>query len=625
MGLCGINMSKIVVILNYVWSMGFRWLLFRIKYEYRKRTRYFDKKNEEVINKSEVAVRKYERMDTWGLTNPNYSGEKHKIEEADKAIEGYLKTFSHRYFNYNVNGKLNWHFNPDSKSCSPNNLSWNRLPDFGDFGDIKLIWEASRFPQVFAFIDSYAVTKDEKYARACIEQIIDWCKKNPFPLGVNYKCGQEISLRLIVWIIALDYFNDFFSESEKKIIFKNICSSLYRIRANIEYAIKSVKNNHSVCECVGLILGGLFFPNIPQSKEMMNFAHKELVKELEYQVYSDGSYIQNSFIYQRLALDVLSFLILSSNKLHFKLDSNILKKHHEMTKFLISFIQEKGHLPNYGSNDGANLFPIGISSYRSFDMSLNFALSVNKQVNLTYKDSNLLELFNIDVEDKFELSSQLQYRAGGYYNLTNKDFFLFTRIHSHYHRPAQADMLHLDVWFRGRNIFCDSGTFSYNKKNSSIPSTLKDTFAHNTILINGMGQMNKVGKFGWSNWTQSKLIKISEKEIVGEHYGFKKRFGVIHRRSIYLDEKEVLITDTILGNTKDLLIEQLWTTMENVQRINKNDFSIGELTLCSNLENKVEEAKISNFYNDYEKGTRIIYSKKGSKNLKLETKIKIGI
>ena len=106
--------------------------------------------------------------------------------------------------------------NPVTKVKANKDLSWNDLPDFGEYGDIKLIWEASRFPQVYYFINAYAITQDEKYAKECIKQIINWIDDNPYPIGVNYKCGQEISFRIFAWINAMEYFNDFISKEDKR-------------------------------------------------------------------------------------------------------------------------------------------------------------------------------------------------------------------------------------------------------------------------------------------------------------------------------------------------------------------------------------------------------------------------
>lgn len=106
-------------------------------------------------------------------------------------------------------------------------MPWNHLPDFGHYGDIWLIWEASRFPQVYYFINAYAVSKDEKYAYHCIAQMTTWCDNNWWSSGVNYKCGQEISFRIFAWMMALEFFSSFISKEDECKIVANIYISLF--------------------------------------------------------------------------------------------------------------------------------------------------------------------------------------------------------------------------------------------------------------------------------------------------------------------------------------------------------------------------------------------------------------
>ena len=42
-----------------------------------------------------------------------------------------------------------------------------------------------------------------------IDEILDFIEKNPINKGPNYKCSQEISIRLFNWIFTLYYYKDF--------------------------------------------------------------------------------------------------------------------------------------------------------------------------------------------------------------------------------------------------------------------------------------------------------------------------------------------------------------------------------------------------------------------------------
>ena len=135
-----------------------------------------------------------------------------------------------------------------------------------------------------------------------------------------------------------------------------------------------------------------------------------------------------------------------------------------MLEFLYSFMQKDGRLPNYGSNDGACLFPVSTLDYRDFRPSLNLAAALTYGKCLFDEGLELIRMFGLNHEAKLCLDKQNSFEQSGYYILKNESTFIFIRCHSYKTRPAQCDMLHTDIWHRGINYFCDSGTYSYNSK-----------------------------------------------------------------------------------------------------------------------------------------------------------------
>jgi hypothetical protein len=603
-------LNKLKSIFAYISLMGFNWFIFRLKYEFLKKINYFDKINSNILKKVDGIDDTKFTYKKVGLLKDTFVADNSFIKKADKAIKGNIFSFSNEYFDYNEYGKINWQMNPISKVEANKSLSWNHLPDFGEYGDIKLIWEASRFPQVHYFINAFVITKDSKYATACISQIIDWIDSNPYPKGVNYKCGQEISFRIFAWINAMEYFSEFISKEDEKKIVENIYTSWLRIDANIDYAAKSVKNNHSISEAAGLFIVGLLFPQFKESKKLVKKGLKYLLEETSYQVYDDGSYIQHSFTYQRLALDVLSFVFLVANKKSYKLPEILQKRHQKMIIFLNSFMQDNGWLPNYGSNDGANLFPIDNSDYRDFRTSLDFAMGKS-------------DFFDIKNQQNLVLEKKIEFNDGGYYILKNKDIFSFIRSHSYKDRPAQNDMFHLDIWYKGDNIFCDSGSYSYN-----TDKKFKDNFlgliGHNTIMINNTNQMGQVLNFGFSNWTKTKTLKFDKNYFLGENYAYNKLFGITQAREVILEDNIMIVTDDIKDITKQTNIKQIWNTKEKVIQINKYSFQINNCIVSSNIEYKIEKSYIADYYNSYVEGSKIIYEIDVKEDFKIVTKMEFN-
>jgi hypothetical protein len=598
--------------------MGFDWVRFRIKYLFMQKSNHFDRVNSKIIAKVSQLEPSALTMPKLNWIDKKFQGDTTLLEKADHAMEGNFFAFSHEYFDYKKEHKINWQINPVTKAEANSQLSWNNLPDFGEYGDIKLIWEASRFPQIYFFINAYSVTSDKKYAYACIEQIVDWIDNNPYPKGVNYKCGQEITFRIIAWMVALDYFSDFLKEDDEQKIVKNIYISLLRVDANIDYAARAVKNNHSISESIGLILFGLYFKQFNESEKLLKKGLKYLKKETDYQVYSDGSYIQHSFTYQRLTLDILSFIILVSKRANFQFPSEIVERQKKMIKFLNSFIQENGWLPNYGTNDGANLFPIAANDYRDFRVNLNFASAVSLENQLFLEQNSLSKLFKLKQRGDAFMEREESFLDGGYYIVKNQDIFSFIRCHSYKDRPAQNDMLHLDIWYKDENIFCDAGSFSYNT-DKEFKNNFNGTVGHNTIMINNDNQMQQVLNFGWSNWTKSKLLESSSNFFNGEHYGYKEKYGVTCNRQITLNENIVVVVDTISKMKNKVNIKQLWNTKEKVTIIDDYTIKVKNCIVTSNYPIKLEKSYISDYYNSYSEGTKLVVEIDSNSNVKIKT------
>ena len=66
------------------------------------------------------------------------------------------------------------------------------------------------------------------------------------------------------------------------------------------------------------------------------------------------------------------------------------------------------------------------------------------------------------IRDSREPVPVLNASTGGYYTLRGPETWGMVRCAEYRDRPAHADQLHLDLWWRGANIALDSGTYLYN-------------------------------------------------------------------------------------------------------------------------------------------------------------------
>jgi asparagine synthase (glutamine-hydrolysing) len=126
------------------------------------------------------------------------------------------------------------------------------------------------------------------------------------------------------------------------------------------------------------------------------------------------------------------------------------------------------------------------------------------------------------------------------------------RCTDHRARPSHADQLHVDIWWRGKNIACDAGTYLYGGE-GVWRNGLAHTAVHNTVTIDHQDQMKRVSRFTWTNWSQGKVIQQNSSDGIqvwqGEHNGYQKLPDpVIHRRTVLmLDRDRWLVVDHLNG------------------------------------------------------------------------------
>lgn len=464
---------------------------------------------------------------------------------ADKAINGVLTGFSSVELDYG--NPINWHYNPLTKVETSKNDKWYQIPDFNaKRGDIKVVWEASRFTHFFYFIRAYLITGDEKYYIAFSDQLKKWLNENLYPYGANYKCGQECTLRMINGLIAYSFFRfeGLTTEDDKINIYKLVHVCYKKILSNFFYAHKCIKNNHTLSEICGLIIGAWCC----EDKIRLRKAYKLLDKEVQKQFLPDGGYIQYSFNYQRFVLQVMECILKLSKKTGISVSEQTKQCIKNSALLMYQMQDESGDIPNYGSNDGALIFPVTSCGYRDFRPVLNtiYALIEGKRlyVHGDYDEELLwfgnkrligLPLANITKE-------AVAFRESGFYTLRHNDGFIMTVLQNYKTRPAQMDGLHIDLWHKGLNIFCDNGTYSYA---SEIGKGLALTSAHNTAKLGGIEQMNKRGAFMIFNWTSCMGVKHNSVSFMGT---LISKNGYTHRRQINKTQQGYQILDQVAGN-----------------------------------------------------------------------------
>ena len=475
------------------------------------------------------------------------------VDEAEKILAGELRYFEHTP--YQIGFPPDWHLDPRTNIRVDATKHWSQIPDYGAY-DIKFIWEASRFSQVYILMRAYAFNKDERYPAAFWALVEDWMRNNPPQRGPNWKCGQETSLRILAWTFGLYAFADAPSSTptRRALLTQLIAAQAERVYCNIDFAV-STRGNHAMSESFGIWLAGTLFPELKHAETYRSLGREILEREAATHIFADGAYSMYSLNYHRFILHVY-FLAMRLGELNDARFSDAL--YQSISRSLDFFAQliqpERGEMPVYGSNDGALVCPLDSCDFTDYRPTLQMGWVLIHGKRLFEAGAWDESMFWLNGEqalrserDAAPRQMNQNFLDGGTHILRGESSAVFIRCADFRERPSHADQLHVDLWMRGQNVAIDAGTFLYNGQ-GLWQNGLARTSVHNTVTVDDADQMLWFSRFTWGEWACGRVLKHDEHLWQGEHNGYA-RFGVKHTRSVLsLEDDRWLILDHLVGS-----------------------------------------------------------------------------
>jgi len=457
-------------------------------------------------------------------------------------------------YNYDPIHQFNW----------PVGNHWSTYVQFDPrFKDIKCVWELSRFSMAYYLAREYTRSGSHLAVDLFWQMFGSWDKQNPYGLTVQWACGQENTFRMMAWLFsAFVFLNDPQANAGHYHRLTELAWYTGRhLEYNVNYA-RSMKNNHVISEAVGLYTIGLLFPELRAAGKWKEKGRKILIDEAVKQIYDDGSYVQHSLNYHRVMLDDILWAARLSQLSKYPFPPCVTERLEKALHWLLAMIEPTtGRVPNYGPNDGANILPLcccDYLDYRPVAQAVHYLLYCKRVFPPGPWDEKMLWLFGSESLESplepFQPVAHFAAPAGGYYVFRGTFSHMLTRCHTYRDRPSHADMLHVDLWYKGENVLRDAGTYMYYC-HKTWQKFFSSTAAHNCVEIDGVDQMCKGPRFLWFRWTRSKLLHFKTSSngqisyFEGEHFGYTRLPGkVIHRRSICRINNTYVIIDSIIGN-----------------------------------------------------------------------------
>ncbi|MEW6601406.1 MAG: alginate lyase family protein [Nitrospirota bacterium] len=443
--------------------------------------------------------------------------------------------------------------------------------------DVIVPWELSRFQDRMALAQAYILSNHSKYAVEFQNQVSDWIRNNRFGFGVNWYCTMDIAIRAANWLVIKELFE---IRYEFPVSFlTKFYGSLYDhgryVRNHLQH-FKNVTTNHYVSGLTGLLCIALYCPFFDRSREWLDFAVKELEKEIEKQVYPDGCDYEASTSYHILVLEIFFYALLLGENAGVTFSDSYKARVKKMFEASVYVMKFNGYVPQIGDNDNGRFIKLLKRPVNDHGYLLSVAAVYFRDGNFKLKGRALEEeaywLYGDEAEkiwnglpDRDKVESKSFPHAGWYIIRCQDDYcFISCGPNGQGGRGGHAhnDKLSFELVINGQDVIVDPGTYAY----TSYPeerNRFRSTGYHNVIQAIGVEQNTISDKklFGLPDRIEYADMKLQEDDDKISFEGYIKYGNIAHGRTITLNKhsSEWLIEDVFScpGHTKARLLFHL--------------------------------------------------------------------
>jgi hypothetical protein len=449
--------------------------------------------------------------------------------EADAVLKGQVRLFGDRLFPLALShGKRLRHWTDYERD--PSLLSV--FPAL--HGDVKYLWEPARFGWAYPLACMFHISGRQEYARAFWRLFEQFEGANPAYAGPQWMNGQEVAIRLMALLWALHFFAPASASTPRRIarLTHSIALHAARIPPTLVYA-RAQNNNHLVTEAAALYLAGASL----QRSSWEAVGWRWLNRAIQSQIGSYGEYIQHSANYHRLMLQSAILVDVARRKSGRPWPARTLDALARASHWLFSMLDPiSGRVPNLGANDGSLILPLAGSPFADFRPTVQAAARAFLRTSLPPGDWDDLALW-LGLPQLDHSADSSAYAAE---HLRTLDSWADLRASSWRSRLSHMDQLHVELWWRGKNIVRDAGTYLYNGA-PPWDNPLVSSRVHNCLTVDGREQMTRGDRFMLLDWfpAYSKHVLSPPPPIAGQIHGYHRGFahlGLQHERDLILAE-----------------------------------------------------------------------------------------
>ena len=432
-----------------------------------------------------------------------------------------------------THSEIQWRLDPRSRYLWP--LDYHRDLKFQrtDGSDIRVVWELNRLGHLLQLTG----------ANQFLHDLQSWHEQNPYGRGPNWACAMEVALRAINILAAFENIRQSpdLDPDSLHFILQLLQQHGTYIQNNLEFSYVAT-SNHYLSDVAGLLWLGVMLPELRDARQWREFGLKELLREMDKQVLTDGADYESSTGYHRFVLELFLYSFMLCRQSKIQIDQKYWRKLHQMLQYVHAYMRPDGFAPLIGDTDSGQVLPF--QQRRADDHA--YVLDIGAEV------------FN-DPWLKFPAEKSRAFRDAGIYIMRSDDCYLCFNATgagikgrgSHGHNDA----LSIEISARGRAFIVDPGTYVYTG-DLQMRHAFRSTAYHSTVRIDSHEQntTDVNTPFVIGNEAQPHVLEWQSNaeydKVVAEHYGYRRlNSPVTHRRTVTFNKSECswLIDDEFFG------------------------------------------------------------------------------
>lgn len=497
---------------------------------------YYQKKNMKGAAKE---LLKYYRS-RQGITDPDI--DLSKIKLSDKERKWAQEALDHTFYvhdgyqpSFNYGKDINWQYWPVK--------------------DNELRWQLHRHKWFTPMGKAYQTTRNVNYAKEWALQYADWIAKNPLlkiqkkvyedniklsdqqkenvrfawrPLEVSHRLQDQIH-QFVLFLNSPAFTPEFLT-----LFLDNYHRHAVHITRNY-----SGRGNHLLFEAQRIFFAGTFFPEFKEAKRWQTEGIDILNKEIHLQVYDDGGQFELDPHYHLACINIFcrAIEIAQANHLQQVIPQSYIDTVEKMIEMYSNICFPDYSNPCFSDAKLTNYKEV-IKDYRAWAK----LFPKNKQIAYFASEGKKGELPPY-LSKGFLKSGFFVFRNSWKQDAT----VMVVKAGPKGEWHCQPDNGTFDIWYNGRNLFPDSGSYIY--AGDSIVQKQRDWFrqtaVHNTLTLNNQNLET----------TQSKTILWQPdgqiQTLVTENPSYK---DLRHRRTVFfVDQTYFVIVDEALGKARGMI------------------------------------------------------------------------